>query len=155
MVLNKSYNLIWPKCVIWYLLFLLICYMSRLMIMALLALCKLNLQTCMRSNRLGLDVWFLVRPFFYFQTLCVRTVTALAHLCGLAWAFAVRLCDKYHNLMSWLNDCLWSIVEQPCRQWLGSQSMLCYGLEQVVHSSLCNQKWATSWQNQQNGMCNQ
>ena len=22
----------------------------------------------------------------------------------LAWAFAVRLCDKYHNLMSWRND---------------------------------------------------
>ena len=21
----------------------------------------------------------------------------------LAWAFAGRLCDKYHNLMSWLN----------------------------------------------------
>ena len=27
------------------------------------------------------------------QTACMRS---------LAWAFAVRLCDKYHNLMSWL-----------------------------------------------------
>ena len=23
----------------------------------------------------------------------------------LTWAFAGRLCDKYHNLMSWLNSC--------------------------------------------------
>ena len=68
-------------------------------IMALIAFRKLNLQTPMHSNPLGLHVWFLVRPFVYFHTLCVRTVKALARL---AWAFAVRLCDKYHNLMSWL-----------------------------------------------------
>ena len=37
-------------------------------IMALIALRKLNLQTRMRSNPLGLDVWFLVRPFVYFHT---------------------------------------------------------------------------------------
>ena len=59
-------------------------------IMALIALRKLNLQTCMRSNPLALHVWFLVRPFVYFRTSCVRT------------AKAGRLCDKYHNLMSWL-----------------------------------------------------
>ena len=68
-------------------------------IMALIALRKLNLQTRMRSNPLGLHVWFLVRPFVYFHTLCVRTAKAQARLRG---AFAVHLCDKYHNLMSWL-----------------------------------------------------
>ena len=65
--------------------------------MALIALCKLNLQTRMRSSPLGLHVWFLVRPFVCGHTLYVRTAKALARL---AWAFAVRLCDKYHNLMS-------------------------------------------------------
>ena len=25
-----------------------------------------------------------------------------ARMCRLAWAFAGRLCDKYHNLMRWL-----------------------------------------------------
>ena len=61
-------------------------------IMALIALRKLNLQTRMRSNPLGLDVWFLVRPFVYFHTLCGEQRR-------LWWdsAFAVRLCDKYHN----------------------------------------------------------
>ena len=51
----------------------------------------------------GLDVWCLVGPFVYFHTSCVRTAKALARLRSLAWAFAGRLCDKYHNLMSWLN----------------------------------------------------
>ena len=37
-------------------------------IMALIALRKLNLQTHMCSNPLGLHVWFLVRPFVYFHT---------------------------------------------------------------------------------------
>ena len=68
-------------------------------IMALIALRKLNLQTRMRSNPLGLHIWYLVRPFVYFHTLCVWTAKALAR--SLAWGFAVRLCDKYHNLMSW------------------------------------------------------
>ena len=64
-------------------------------IMALIALRKLSLQTRMRSNPLGLHVWFLVGPFVYFHTLCVQTAKSLAR-------FAVRLCDKYHNLTSWL-----------------------------------------------------
>ena len=58
-------------------------------IIVLFVLRKLILQTRM----LRLDVWFLVGPFVYFHTFCVRT----------AWAFAGRLYDKYHNLMSWLN----------------------------------------------------
>ena len=31
---------------------------------------------------MGLNVWFLVRPFVYFHTSCVRTAKALARLCG-------------------------------------------------------------------------
>ena len=41
---------------------------------------KLILQTGMRSYPVGLDVWFLVGPFVYFHTTCVRTVKALARL---------------------------------------------------------------------------
>ena len=37
-----------------------------------------------------------------------------AHMCRLAWAFAGRLCDKYHNLMSWLTCCGYSL-ELHCR----------------------------------------
>ena len=77
-------------------------------ILVLIARRKLNLQTRMRSNPLGLHVWHLVRPFVYFHKLCVRTAKALARMRSLAWAFAVRLCDKYHNLMSWL-ICLFRI----------------------------------------------
>ena len=52
-------------------------YESTHEIMALIALHKLNLQTRMRSIPLGLYVWFFVRPFVYFHTLCVQTVKAL------------------------------------------------------------------------------
>ena len=70
-------------------------------IMALFVLRKLILQTSMRSHPMGLDVWFLVVPFVYFHTLCVRTAKALAS------SFTGRLCDKYHILTSWLNDFHW------------------------------------------------
>ena len=71
--------------------------------MVLFALRKLILLTRMHSHPVGLDVWYLVGPFIYFHTSCVRTAKALARLRRLTWAFADRLCDKYHNLMSWLN----------------------------------------------------
>ena len=47
-------------------------------ISALIALRKLNLPTRMRSNPLGLHVWYLVRTFVSFHTLCVWTMKALA-----------------------------------------------------------------------------
>ena len=78
-------------------------------IMALSVLRKLILQTCMCSHSIGLFVWFLVGPFVYFHTLCVRTVKALARLRRLTWAFAGRLCDRYHNSMSWLISYLYFV----------------------------------------------
>ena len=66
-------------------------------ILALFILRKFILQIHMRSHPVGLDVWFLVRSFVYFHTSCVWTAKALARLRGCG-----RLCDKYHNLMSWL-----------------------------------------------------
>ena len=74
----------------------------------------------MLSNPVGLDVWFLVRPIFYFHTSSARTAKAPARLhkhAGspepslVAWAFAGRLCDKYHNLMSWLNCNNYPIIQ--------------------------------------------
>ena len=65
-----------------------------------LVLRKLILQTCMRSHPVELDVWFLVGPFIYFHTSHVQT--AKARMRRLARAFAGGICDKYHNLMSWL-----------------------------------------------------
>ena len=54
-------------------------------IMVLFILHKLIFPTCMRSQPMGLDVWFLVRPFIYFHTSWVRTAKALVRL-------LVRLC---------------------------------------------------------------
>ena len=80
-------------------------------ITALFVLHKLILQTCMHSHPVGLDVWFLGRPLSTsILHDCMRTAKALARLyrCAgspepslVAYAFAGRLCDKYHNLMSW------------------------------------------------------
>ena len=53
-------------------------------IMVLFVLCKRILQTRMRNHPVGLDVWFLVVPFVYFNTSCVRTAKALARLRGCA-----------------------------------------------------------------------
>ena len=74
-------------------------------IMAVFVLRKLSLQTCMRSHPVGLDVWFLVGPFIYFHTLCANIEGSgeTAQKRRLTWALAGRPCDKYHNLMSWLN----------------------------------------------------
>ena len=52
--------------------------------MAFFVLRKLFLQSRMRSHPMGLDVWFLVGHFVYFQTSCVRTAKALASLRGCA-----------------------------------------------------------------------
>ena len=75
--------------------------------MALFVLRKLILQMRMCSHPVELDVWFLVEHFVYFHTSCVRTSNALARLRRLTWAVTGRLCNKYHNLMSWLICVIW------------------------------------------------
>ena len=79
--------------------------------MILFILRKFILQTYMFSHPMGLDVWFLVEPFVCFHTSCdcVNSEGSgeTAQMRRLAWAFAGRLCDKYHNLMSWLK-CFWT-----------------------------------------------
>ena len=46
-----------------------------------------------------------------------------AWMCRLTWAFSGRLCDKYHNLMSWLKSC-WNIVLTTTPVWSKTFSIL-------------------------------
>ena len=74
--------------------------------MAHFVLREVIFQTRMRSLPVGLDVWLLVGPLVYFHTSCEQTAKLgsgeTGHMRRLIWAFAGRLCSKYHNLMSWL-----------------------------------------------------
>ena len=74
--------------------------------MALFVLRKLIRQTCMHSHPVGLDfgclVGTLIRLLPYFMCANSEGSGETVRMRGLAWAFAGRLCDKYHNLMSWL-----------------------------------------------------
>ena len=54
----------------------------------------------MLSHPVELDVWFLVGPFVYFHTSCVRTAKALTRLRGCAGSPEHSLVA--YNLMSWL-----------------------------------------------------
>ena len=77
--------------------------------MALFFLRKLTLQMRMRSHPVGLDVWFcgrIFRLFPYFMCAISEGSGETVRMSSLAWAFAGRLGDRYHNLMSWLNYCL-------------------------------------------------
>ena len=100
-------------------------------IMALFVLRKCILQTRMRYHPVGLDVWFLVGPFVYFHTLCLRTAKALARLRGCAGSLEPSLvaCDKNHI------SCAGSIVS-------------------IILAIGCwfFNLWAALWQNQQSGM---
>ena len=72
-------------------------------IMALFVPRKLILQTHMHNHPVGLDIWFLVRPFVYFHTRANSEGSGeTAQMRRLSWAFAGCLCDNYHKLMSWL-----------------------------------------------------
>ena len=93
--------------------------------MALSVLRKPILQTRMRSHLVGLDVCFC---FFFFFVFFCRTLRLLPYfMCAnsevsgetarmrrLAWAFAGRLCGKYHNLMSWLK---WIYFGKKTKTW--------------------------------------
>ena len=73
--------------------------------MARFVLRKLILQTHMHSHPVGIDVWFLVRPYRllpYFMCANSEGSSKTVRMRRLAWAFAGRLCDKYQNLLSWL-----------------------------------------------------
>ena len=72
-------------------------------VMVIFVFCKRILQTRMGIHPVGIDVWFLVGPFVYFMWANSEGSGETARMRRFAWAFAGRLCDKYHNLMSWPN----------------------------------------------------
>ena len=104
--------------------------------MALSILRNLILQTHMRRHTVGLDVWFSVGPFAYFHISCVRPAKT-ARMRTLAWAFTVRLCDKYHNLVSWRKCGQTSRRPESCllqsypSQYLQAQ---CYNQSETIQS---------------------
>ena len=82
--------------------------------MALFVRRKLILQTRMLSHPMGLGVWFLVGPFRllpYFMCTNSKGSGETARMRRLAWAFAGRLSDKYHNLTSMLMCINYLIVQ--------------------------------------------
>ena len=98
------------------------------MIMVLFVLHKLILQTRIRSYRVGLDVWFLVGPFVFFHTSCLRTAKALARLRGctdspepslvayvistiISWA-ALNVVFVHTRLLNYLLSDIWLFVKQ-------------------------------------------
>ena len=93
-------------------------------IMALFALYKLIFETRLRSHPVGHDVWFLVRPFVYFQISCVRTAKVLARLRGYAGSPGPSLVAYViSTIISWagsydewgrLQWALGQIISLPC-----------------------------------------
>ena len=83
----------------------------RHVVMALFVFCQLIVQSRMRSNLVGRDVWFLVRPFDHFHTSCGISEGSdeTVQMGRLVWAFAGRLCSKYYNLMRWLISQLYNL----------------------------------------------
>ena len=93
-------------------------------ILALFVLRNFILEMRMCRHPVGLDVWFLVglRPLPYFMWANSEGSGETARMRRLAWAFARRLCGKYHNLMSWLN-CLfiaWPSFARQCRLFIAT-----------------------------------
>ena len=80
---------------------------------------------CKRScaaTQWGLDVWFLVGPFVYFHTSCVRTTMALARLRGCAGSSKPSLVAYViSTIISWAGSILFSLpvynawtLNNPC-----------------------------------------
>ena len=101
----------------------------------------------------GARCLILVGPFDYFNTLCLRTAKALARL---------RLCDKYHNLMSWLifgiqsysSDLKIAIYDLDLWPWSSSwQAQQLFFLFSFSCSNCI--KWDAAQQNRQSDMCRQ
>ena len=98
--------------------------------MVLFILHKLILQTHMHSHPVGLGVSYLVGPFVYFHTSCVRTAKALARLCRctgspepslvaygistiISWAGSFNFYMKATYLtVLWYPVAMWSFWEQ-------------------------------------------
>ena len=95
-------------------------------IMVLFVLRNLNLQMRIHIHPVGLDVWFLVGPFVYFHTLCVRTVKALAYVIS--------------TIISWAGSILFQSLSKPALQ--QQQSTIIQAQIKI---------WALPWENVSSG----
>ena len=86
-------------------------------IMALFDLHKLssNAHAQPSSGARCLIFGWTLRPLSYFMCVNSEGSGETALICRLACAFPGRLCDKYHNLMSWLKCCYYPTIE-PCHE---------------------------------------
>ena len=91
-------------------------------IMARFVLRKVILQTHMHSHSGArcLNFGRTLRLLPYFMCANSECSGETARMRRLAWAFAGRLCDKHHNLMSWLICC--HEINKDLFQFLGSDS---------------------------------
>ena len=101
-------------------------------IMVLFVLRKFILQTRMRSHPVWLDVWFLIGPFVYFNTLCVRIAKALARLRG--WAGSPEpslVADAISTKISWAGSFFrsWLFFNLLWLSW----AILCYFNMHTLH----------------------
>ena len=87
-------------------------------IMALFVLCKLILQPRMHSHPMGLDVWFSVGPFVYFNTSCVRTAKALVRLRWCAGSPEPSLVAYViSTIISWAAQMMLYIMWYSCQEY--------------------------------------
>ena len=125
-------------------------------IMALFVLRKLILQMRMCSHPVGLDVWFLVGPFVYFHSSCVRTVKALARLHGCAGSSEPLLVTNViSTIISWdgsflgvwnfsaLYDNYHSPVQSLCL--VAPVSCVFFCSPQGLHSVCRGSSWYVPW----------
>ena len=101
-------------------------------IMVLFVLHKLILQTRMRSQPVGLDVGFLVGPFIYFHTSCVRTAKALVRLRGCAGSPEPSLVAYViSTIISWAGS--FDVVHQRCTCTQRAHNL---NMEEAIYSQL-------------------
>ena len=128
--------------------------------MVLFILCKLILQTRMGSHPVARCLIFgwTLRILPYFMCANSKGSGETAWMPRLAWAFAGRLCDKYHNLMNWLiwfrcivynNLAIWSkLMFSDVNKNTSTNQTFCYALKCVFwHIKKCFHALSISFKN--------
>ena len=108
-------------------------------VMVLFVLRTLTLQMRMCSHPVGLDVWYLVRPFVYFHTSCVRTAKALARLRRCAGSPEPSLVAYViSTIISWAGSfCFCTLVQHTTIwKWLNAWDTVAYSWRRLTYLML-------------------
>ena len=107
--------------------------------MALFILCKLILQTCMRSSPVELDVWFLVGPSSTSTLYVCEQRRLVTHVISTIISWVGHLLSKHTvNLKKWQSACDWWVI---------------YGWWRLYTDLMCKWGanitwlWTSSWEN--------